>query len=542
MRETVSKNLAMKKVYLSGALSVVILAVVGYYVINRNTEAKLAPVGELQRVVTVGRGDLDLSVSANGVVQPINKVEIRSKASGQILGLNFEEGSYVKKGDLLIALDQTTTKNDYEQAKADLATAQQQLSQAENATRRSQELYQKKMISDQDLDQSKLDLVKAQSQLVRAKAALSSADDRLRDTRILAPITGIVLSRSVDLGQIIASAVSNVAGGTVLATVANMDKVDIETNVDEVDIGKVAVGQRAKVIADAFPDNAFYGKVVRIAPLGKTQQNVTTFNVVILVKNVRGKLKAGMSASVDIEIFRRQNVLLVPNEALKDPRSDQGRALLASIKSVPDTTREESKGPNELITNGDEKRGAKEGRRSSLTDIPQGMQVASPKEREQMPEQMREHLKRMSREERQKMIVQFQQRLGAQGQTGLPPGGPDAMSFNGGPRGIGGTGREGESPQIRQSQLSDANDVKERIVMVKQGEQFVPRLIKIGASNFDYAEVLEGLQEDDKIQVVTTSRAKTEANQLNERMRSMQGIGGMPGGGPPPSGEPPPGH
>jgi hypothetical protein len=90
--------------------------------------------------------------------------------------------------------------------------------------------------------------------------------------------------------------------------------------------------------------------------------------------------------------------------------------------------------------------------------------------------------------------------------------------------------------------LSDANDVKERIVMVKQGEQFVPRLIKIGASNFDYAEVLEGLQEDDKIQVVTTSRAKTEANQLNERMRSMQGIGGMPGGGPPPSGEPPPGH
>jgi HlyD family secretion protein len=529
---------SMKKIYLFGGLSTVTVALVGYHFLGGNGGTKLAPTGQLKRVVTVVRGNLDLTVSANGVVQPINKVEIRSKASGQILELNFEEGSYVKKGDLLAALDQTTTKNDFEQAKADLATAQQQLSQAENATRRAQQLYEKKLISDQDLDQSKLDLVKAQSQLVRATAALSSAEEKLRDTRILAPISGIILSRSVDRGQIIASALSNVGGGTALATVANMDEVHIEANVDEVDIGKVAVGQRAKVVADAFPDDTFHGKVIRIAPLGKTQQNVTTFSVVILVKNVAGKLKAGMSASVGIEIFRRQNVLLVPNEALKDPRSDQGRALLASIKTVRDTAREHGKGRKELMAQGDGQTTAREGRQLNLEEMRERMQNASPQERQKMHEQLRERFEKMSPEERQKEFAQFQQRMIAEGQTGPPPGGLDIMPFDGG---SGGTGGEKGFQQRRQSQVDDANEVKERIVMVKQGEQFVPWLIKIGASNFDYAEVLEGLKEGDEIQIITSSRAKIEADQMSERVKSMQGMGGMPSGGPPPSGAPPPG-
>lgn len=139
---------------------------------------------------------------------------------------------------LLVIVDTTQTKNDYEQSKADLASATQALSQAENSARRSQELYSKKLISDQDLDQSRVDLVRAQTQVVRAKAALSTNEDKLRDTRVLAPISGVILSRSVDLGQIISSAVSNVGGGTVLATVADMDEVYVMTNVDEVDIGK----------------------------------------------------------------------------------------------------------------------------------------------------------------------------------------------------------------------------------------------------------------------------------------------------------------
>jgi len=527
----------MKKIILYIAVCVIAAGALGYYFLGNNKKnGEAAPTGQVQRVVKVERGDLNLSVSANGVVQPINKVEIRSKAGGQILQLNFEEGSYVKKGDLLVALDTTQTKNDYDQAKADLATALQALTQAENNAHRSKELYDKRLISDQELDQSKLDLVRAQSQLVRTRAALSTAEDRLRDTRVLAPITGVILSRNVDLGQIISSAVSNVGGGTVLATVADMEEVYVITNVDEVDIGKAGVGQRAKVVADAFPDDSFYGEVIRIAPLGKTQQNVTTFNVVILVKNIGGKLKAGMSASVDIEIFRRQNVVLVPNEALKDPRSEQGRALLASMKT--EGTQKDQGEQGKSIAQQEvqqESKEAKPEKELSMEELRQKMQTASPEERQKLRDQMRERFQKMSPEERQKMFAQFQQRTGGQGgqggQRGQFGGGSAGMIYGGGSEGAAAMGGEGTSRPRRQSQVSNASEVKERIVMTKQGVQFVPKLIKVGASNFDYAEVVDGLKEGDEIQVTTISRAKLAQEQMNERMRSMSGLGGMTGGG-----------
>ncbi len=515
----------MKKIILYIAVCVIAAGALGYYFLGNNKKnGEAAPTGQVQRVVKVERGDLNLSVSANGVVQPINKVEIRSKAGGQILQLKFEEGSYVKKGDLLVALDTTQTKNDYDQAKADLATAVQALTQAENNAHRSKELYDKRLISDQELDQSKLDLVRAQSQLVRTRAALSTAEDRLRDTRVLAPITGVILSRNVDLGQIISSAVSNVGGGTVLATVADMEEVYVITNVDEVDIGKVGVGQRAKVVADAFPDDSFYGEVIRIAPLGKTQQNVTTFNVVILVKNIGGKLKAGMSASVDIEIFRRQNVVLVPNEALKDPRSEEGRALLASLKT--DTTQKGGGEQDKSVAQADqEKKEGKKEKELSIEELRQKMQTASPEERQKLRQEMRERFEKMSPEERQRMFAQFQQRMGGQGTQFSGGGGMMVMRI--GPEG---SGNEGGARVRRQSQVSNTGEVKERIVMVKQGEEFIPKLVKIGPSNFDYSEVLDGLKDGDEIQITTISRAKLAAEQMAERMRSMSGLGGMTGG------------
>ncbi|HLF19319.1 MAG TPA: biotin/lipoyl-binding protein, partial [Bacteroidota bacterium] len=113
----------MKK-YVIVAVIVIVVAGVGYYFLGNNKTDEQSPSGHVQRVVKIDRGDLNLIVSANGVVQPINKVEIRSKASGQIVDLTFEEGKSVNKGDLLIAIDQTLTKNDYDQAKADLALAE----------------------------------------------------------------------------------------------------------------------------------------------------------------------------------------------------------------------------------------------------------------------------------------------------------------------------------------------------------------------------------------------------------------------------------
>jgi HlyD family secretion protein len=509
----------MKRIYVYGGVAIVVLVVLGYMFLGNGKKVDTSAVGQVQRLVKVIRGDLNLTVSANGVVQPINKVEIRSKAGGQILALNFEEGSYVQKGDLLVIVDTTQTKNEYEQAKADLASATQAVAQAENNSRRSKELYEKKLSSDQEFDQSKVDLVRAQTSLVRAKAALSTAEDKLRDTRVLAPITGVILSRSVDLGQIIASAVSNVGGGTVLATVADMEEVYVNTNVDEVDIGKVTIGQRAKVVADAFPEDSFSGEVLRISPLGKTQQNVTTFNVVVVVRNIGGKLKAGMSASVDIEIFRRQNVVLVPNEALKDPKSEQGQALMASVTVDSSTTKPE--GEQKSVAQAAQK----EEKEMTIEQIREKMQSATGEERDKLRAQLREKFQKLSPEERQKMFSQFGGRMGGgqRGEGGQGSGGGGMMSGQG-------SGDAG-TRQRRLSQVNNLNETKERVVLLKEGDKFVARLVKVGASNFDYAEVLEGLKEGDEIQVTTISRAKLAAEQMNERMRSNSGLGGMAGSG-----------
>ncbi|MBI3004187.1 MAG: efflux RND transporter periplasmic adaptor subunit [Ignavibacteriales bacterium] len=519
----------MKK-YVILAVVVIVVGGVGYYFLGNNKTKEQTPAGQVQRVIKAERGDLNLIVSANGVVQPINKVEIRSKASGQIVELTFEEGQAVSKGDLLTGIDQTQTRNDYDQAKADLALAEAAMAQAENNHKRAKELFEKKLISEQERDQSGVDYVRAQSQHVKAKASLSSADDRLRDTRILAPITGVILSRSVELGQIIASAVSNVGGGTLLATIADMDMVHVETNVDEVDIGKVKVGQSAKIVADAYPEDTFRGEVIRISPLGKTLQNVTTFNVIILVRNLGGKLKAGMSASVDVEVFNRKNVVLVPNEALKDPRSEQGKALLASANlSVPEEKQEPSKEKKTVE--------GKKGTSSEQFDpakFRERMQNASPEERQKMFAEMRQRFEKMSPEEREKMRSQmggrFQRDGGQGGQLGASQGQMGGTTMF---RGDGATGGASDvsSPRVRrQSQVSNETDVRWRVVVAKEGAVFKPRLVKVGPSNFDNSEVLEGLKEGEEIQITTISRAKLASEQFNERMRNMSGVGGLGGG------------
>lgn len=509
----------MIRKYLYIAVAVITVASVGYYAFfGKAEQAESAPTGQVQRVVKVTRGDLNLTVSADGVVAPINRVEIKSKASGQIVAMYFVEGDVVQKGQLLLELDQTTARNDYEQAKADLAVAESNAAQAENNYRRGMELFQKGLISEQERDQLNLENVRAKAQLVKARAALSSAEERLRDTRIVSPIAGTILTKNVELGQIISSGVSNVGGGTLIATIANMDSVYVETNVDEVDIGRVQVGQHARVKADAYPDETFHGEIIRISPQGRTQQNVTTFNVIVLVPNPGGKLKAGMSASVDIEIFNRPQVLLIPNEALKDPMSAEGRELMLVINQTQGEKKEEkAEQPEKEAATAE----------LSLDELREKLRTATGPERDKLREQMRERIQKMSPEERQRMFAQMQQRFGGgQGGGGMMfrgEGGGGGMMF-GGPGG-------GQPRGRRQSQVSNIQEIRERIVMVKKDGQFVPKLIKVGASNFDFTEVVEGLNEGDEVQITTISRAKIASEEFTQRMRSMQGVGGLGAGG-----------
>ncbi|HTP13274.1 MAG TPA: efflux RND transporter periplasmic adaptor subunit [Bacteroidota bacterium] len=518
----------MKKYIL---MTVVVIAVggVGYYFLGGNKKGEAAPVGQIQRVVKVSRGNLSLTVSANGVVQPVTKIDIKSKASGIIQELNFNEGSHVRKGELLIQTDTITTRNNYDQALSDVATAEAGLKQSQNNWTRTTGLFEKGLASQQDVDAANVDLVRARSTLQRAQSSLSTASDALRDTKVRAPITGTILSKSVELGTIIASAVSNVGGGTTLATIADMDTVNIETSVDEVDIGKVKEGLRASVKADAFPDDVFPGWVLRIAPLGKTQSNVTVFTVIIQVQNLGEKLKAGMSASVDIEVFNRRDVVLVPNEALRDPRSEQGQAMMTAFNlSIPkDTT-------VHVAATKPEQGGASEGS-DAIAKLRERMRNASSDdERQKLQQEMRAEFEKLSPEARQKFFEQMRQRFGG---GGMGSGGRSARGQNGetggGFAGGGDTpSGEGQMRMRRSSQQLDVSTTKWRIVVVKQADEFKPKLIKVGPSNFDYSEVLEGLNDGDEIQITTISRAKVAAEAMVDRMKQMSSpLGGGGGGG-----------
>ncbi|MDZ7262687.1 MAG: efflux RND transporter periplasmic adaptor subunit, partial [candidate division KSB1 bacterium] len=185
----------------------------------------------------------------------------------------------------------------------------------------------------------RLEYVKAKSQLVRARATVALAEERLKDTILKAPISGIILQKNVQAGQIIASGISNVAGGTLIVTVADLNKVYITANVDETDIGKVEKGQPVRVVADAFPEETYFGRVLRIDPLAKVEQNVTTFEVTTEVDNPQFRLKAGMNATVEIILAEKKGILLLPNEALQDPRAL--RSYFEQHRPRPDSLRQQ---------------------------------------------------------------------------------------------------------------------------------------------------------------------------------------------------------
>jgi HlyD family secretion protein len=304
----------MKKWYWLGGL--LILAAGSLWLLKGTSQPSAATMAFVPQTEKVKRGDLSVIVSATGIIQPINKVEIKSKASGQIEELKIEESDLVDKNDLIARLDQKDTKNSYDQAVADLDVAEANLKQAKSDFQRSSELYDKGLISAAEFDQARLAVVQANAQLVRARINLDNSDIRLKETVVRSPITGIILTKNVEVGQIISSGISNVSGGTLIATVADMKEVYVKADVDEVDIGEIQAGMEAKVTADAYPNQLFKGKVLRIAAQSKVTQNVTTFEVTILVNNPGGLLKAGMNASVEILIADKKNVLLIPNEAL----------------------------------------------------------------------------------------------------------------------------------------------------------------------------------------------------------------------------------
>lgn len=308
------------------AIGIVIFLISG----NKDNELKF-------RTEKVSRGDIVSTVTASGTVNAVTTVLVGTQVSGTIKNIHVDFNSPVKKGQLIAQIDPATFEAQVEQAKGNLLSAKANLEKAEVAlvdskrTRnRNKELFSRGLIARSDLDAaetnyetSNAQVSVAKSQVAQTEAALKNALTNLGYTRILSPVDGVVISRNVDVGQTVAASFQT---PTLFTIAQDLTKMQIDTNVDEADIGKVTEGQDVEFTVDAYPDITFEGKVsqVRNAPI--TVQNVVTYDVVIKVDNPELKLKPGMTANVSIIVAKKDSVLKIPNSALRFRPSDDGKA------------------------------------------------------------------------------------------------------------------------------------------------------------------------------------------------------------------------
>lgn len=283
------------------------------------------------QVVPVATRDIVVSASAAGAVEPITTVEVKSKASGEIIQVLAETGDAVTPGQRLIQVDQRVPQNALVQAEADLEVAQAELANAQSQLRRSEELFKTQSITEQEYDNARLAAANARARQVRAERSLEDAKIAWEDTDVRAPIAGVVIERNVEVGTVISSATSNVGGGTVLLRMANLDTVQVRALVDETDIGKIQPGMAVSILVDAYPNRPFEGQVLKIEPQAITQQNVTMFPVLVRIANRQGLLKPGMNAEVEMHVGRREGVLAVPNAALRTTRDVASAASVLGL-------------------------------------------------------------------------------------------------------------------------------------------------------------------------------------------------------------------
>jgi HlyD family secretion protein len=283
------------------------------------------------RAVPVEERDIVVSAQAAGAIQPDTTVEVKSKASGEVLQLNAETGQLVKRGAPLVRIDPRNARNTLAQAQADLDVAQAKLANATSQKRRADELFESQSITEQEHEQALLDYADASAQVVRSRVAVDNARIQLEDTDVRAPITGTIIAKTVERGTVIASATANVSGGTTLLQMADLNLVQVRTLVDETDIGKVQPGQLATITVDAYPNRPFEGTVLKIEPQAQTEQNVTVFPVLVRIQNREGLLRPGMNTEVEIHVGNREAVPAVPNAALRTPRDVASAAQVLGL-------------------------------------------------------------------------------------------------------------------------------------------------------------------------------------------------------------------
>ncbi|HUP05363.1 MAG TPA: efflux RND transporter periplasmic adaptor subunit [Bryobacteraceae bacterium] len=308
------------------------------------------------KLATVERMDLARSVVATGKITPVTQVDIKSKASGIILKLPVNVGDRVKAGQVICELDQNDLLPKLRQSQAALAMAQAQLKSAQADYERNKveaagpdlpflkknvdraaEMFKANLIAQNDREDAEKNyqlavnkqqqaqvnlgvtqaaISRAEAEVEQAKAALSQSEEDVRNATIVSPMDGVVLSRDHEVGDAVSSILVMGSGATVIMTVGDLSEVYVKGKADESDIGKVYLGQPARITVEAFKDQTFTGKVTKISPMGVEKDNVTTFEVRVSISNESRKLLATMTANAEIVLEERKGVLAIPEGAI----------------------------------------------------------------------------------------------------------------------------------------------------------------------------------------------------------------------------------
>ncbi len=357
-------------------LGVVLLLLVGAFFAVR---AAMRPNNTIDssKLAEVTRGNIARSVVATGKIQPRAKVDVKSKASGIVQKILVDYGDRVKQGQVLVELDKEELQAQVREATATLDAAQAAEQSARAAYERNQvdaegpdlpflksgmdrarklgaqgliapslvedaeKAYQlglnKQTSAMRNVAVARADMARAKAQVAQCQAALERAKENLLYATIVSPMDGLVLSRNVEVGDAVSSILVLGSNATLIMTLGDVGDVYVLGKVDQADIGKVYLGQRARIVVESFKDKKFEGQVTKIAPLGVEKDNVTTFEVRVSIKNPGGELKANMSANAEIILEEKLNVLLVPEGAVVYDRNRN-----TSVE-IPDSTAEKGR-------------------------------------------------------------------------------------------------------------------------------------------------------------------------------------------------------
>ncbi|MDP2879434.1 MAG: efflux RND transporter periplasmic adaptor subunit [Sulfuricella sp.] len=280
------------------------------------------PSQEKYKTQAVDRGDIVQTISANGTLSPVVLVNVGTQVSGTVKKLNADFNSRVKQGQLLAELDPALFDAQLRQDQANVANAEANLTLARAKEVRARSLQQKGFISQDGVDQARQQLESGLAQLKLAQAQLARARTNLNYSVIRSPISGVVVARSIDVGQTVAASFQT---PTLFQIAGDLKQMQIETSVAEADIGNLKIGLPVRFSVDAFSDRQFEGRVKQVRLNPTVQQNVVTYNVVVAVDNPDEVLLPGMTAHVQVTVSRHENVLRVPNAALRfKPLKEEG--------------------------------------------------------------------------------------------------------------------------------------------------------------------------------------------------------------------------